>query len=116
MWECYYLTNFAADGDSPHLPQHTEEGGAYQVVGDRLRISPKTVLYHTTNAKKRLDTVKGVREFQDWLTKYKANGLHYILFPAHHPSSIAERERREAAGVGRRKLRKIGVSGKIGLK
>jgi hypothetical protein len=39
MWECYWLTNFA-ESDSPHLPQHSEKGGAFWVVGERLKISP----------------------------------------------------------------------------
>jgi Bacterial regulatory proteins, luxR family len=66
MWKCYHLTSFPVDKDGPHLPQHCDDGGAYKVVGDRLGISPKTVEYHTSRARKRLNTAEGVQEYQEW--------------------------------------------------
>ena len=115
MWESYWLSGFA-EKDSPHLPQHSEEGGAFTVVGERLKISAKTVETHTRNARTLLSTKEGVREFQEWLTAYRNNRLSYLLFPANHPRATAERERREAAGVGTRKRRKIVISGEIDAK
>jgi hypothetical protein len=112
MWKCYWLTQFA-ERDSAHLPQHSEEGGAFEIVGQRLNLSAKTVESHTCKAKTLVNTREGVQEFQEWLTKYKDNGLRYLLFPKDHPSAIAESERRDAAGVGRRKRRKIVVSEQI---
>jgi Bacterial regulatory proteins, luxR family len=181
MWKCYHLTSFPVGKDGPHLPQHCDDGGAYKVVGDRLSISPKTVEYHASRARKRLNTAEGVQEYQEWRTglekrwwcyhavcveqrelklleyvgkiqgdtliltnggidtlrltrkeveanvdeaeellkgargkqdykewlghyerrneKGKAKPLVFRLFPADHPSSIDELERREAAGI-----------------
>jgi hypothetical protein len=112
MWECYWLTNFA-EKDDPHLPQHTEKNGAFWIVGKRLKISPKTVESHTRKARKLLNTVEGIQEFQEWLTKYKNNGLIYLLLPVNHPSTIAERELQKAAGVGKRKRGKVVIAGEI---
>jgi hypothetical protein len=112
MWECYWLTNFA-EKDSPHLPQHTETGGAFTIVGVRLNLSAKAVESHTRKAKELLKTREGVQKFNEWLTAYKNNGLIYNLRPANHPSAIAERERREASGVGKRKRRKNVLSCEI---
>ena len=200
MWKCYYLTNFPFDKDGPPLPQHCDDGGAYKLVGERLGISPKTVEYHTSKARKRLETAEGIQEYQDWrnrlekrwwcyhvllveqrnlklleyigetqgdtliltnrsmntlyltrkeveanledakkllkdgkgkqdykdwLDQYerrdergKAKPLVFRLFPADHPSSIAEVERREAAGIrtgyskaGRKRKKNATISG-----
>lgn len=101
MWECYFLTNFA-EGDRPHMPQHTEEGGAFRVVGDRLNISAKTVESHTSKARKLLDTEAGRSEFMSWLSKYRYGGGSVALFSPEHPLAEAERKRRDATGVGNR--------------
>lgn len=101
MWECYFLTNFA-ERDSPHMPQHTEEGGAFTVVGDRLNISAKTVESHTSKARKLLDTETGRSEFMSWLSKYRYGGGSVALFPPEHSLAEAERKRRDATGVGNR--------------
>jgi hypothetical protein len=121
MWKCYWLTNFPEKAGA-FLPQHSEEGGAFQIVGERLNLSPKTVESHASKARKLLNTKKGVQEFQDWLTKYKDNGLSYVTYPANHPSAIAEREQQAAAGLrtgytkAGRKRRSDGISDKIDQK
>jgi hypothetical protein len=160
MWDCYRLTNFPSDKDGPHLPQHCDEGGAYKIAGNRLGISPKTVLSHVADARKRLttaeglrgydewltrreqkwwiyhtliltnagadtlslsrkevntlvakakearDTPRGERDYEEWLAQYerrdeqaKRKPLVFSTVSANHPSSIAEKERREAAGI-----------------
>jgi hypothetical protein len=121
MWKCYWLTSFPEKAGD-FLPQHSEEGGAFQIVGKRLNLSPKTVESHTSKARKLLNTRKGVQEFGEWLTNYKGNGLSYVIFPANHPSAIAERERLAAAGLrtgytkAGRKRRSDGISDKIDQK
>lgn len=105
MWECYWLTNFAA-ADKPHLPQHKDvaSGGVYAVVGARLNLSAGAVEFHATNAREMLDTDEGKAEFRDWLAKnvYGPKGLAVALFEAGSPESNAERARRDAAGVKNR--------------
>lgn len=103
MWECYWLTNFAA-ADKPHLPQHKDLKGAYTVVGARLNLSPGAVEFHVTNARELLDTGVGTVEFTEWLAKnvYGPKGLSVALFDAGSLESNAERARRDAAGVKNR--------------
>lgn len=103
MWECYWLTNFAA-ADRPHLPQHKDIKGAYVVVGTRLNLSPSAVEFHTKNARKLLDTGAGTLEFTEWLAKnvYGPKGLSVALFDAGSLESKAERARRDEAGVKNR--------------
>lgn len=105
MWECYWLTNFAA-ADKPHLPQHKDSasGGVYAVVGARLNLSAGAVEFHTLNARKLLDTGAGTAEFSDWLAAnvYGPKGLSVALYDAGSPESEAERTRRDAAGVKNR--------------
>lgn len=103
MWECYWLTNFAA-ADKPHLPQHKDIKGAYAVVGARLNLSASAVEFHATNAREMLDTDEGKAEFRDWLAKnvYGPKGLAVALFEAGSPESNTERARRDAAGVKNR--------------
>lgn len=103
MWECYWLTNFAA-ADKPHLPQHKDIKGAYSVVGARLNLSPSAVEFHAKNARKALDSGVGTVEFTEWLAKnvYGPKGLSVVLYEAGSLESKAERARRDEAGVKNR--------------
>lgn len=87
MWECYYLTQFA-EGDTPHMPQHTEERGAFTVVGDRLNISAKTVESHVRKARALVATEAGRIDFMHWISKIK--GATFVRHcPADHPEALA---------------------------
>lgn len=104
MWACYYHTNFA-DADKPHLPQHTEPGGAFAIVGERFNFSGKNAETHASNARKLLDTEAGRRDFLLWLNEnvYGPKGLAAVLYGPDRPESETERKRRDVAGVGKRK-------------
>jgi hypothetical protein len=119
MWECYYLACVVENENAKFLPQHSAEGGAFQLVGKRLNLSAQAVESHVRKAQKLLDTSEGTREYHGWLTRYKDNGLLYYPLPQDHPAAIAFRERRKAAGLrnGRskvgRKRRTDSISGEI---
>lgn len=118
MWKCYWLVNFA-EKDNPHLPQHTLDGGAFSIVGERLHISEKTVESHVRKARKLMDTEDGRAEFLRWVSKEKnATCVSYI--PAGNPLAVAEQNRRESAGIRNRKRRakidETDLSGEIGPK
>jgi len=82
MWKCFYLTFF--DENYPDLvkaKRHTEDNGLYAAVGERLNLSPKTVEYHASNAKKIYEKNQGKSEFVNWLSNYKGGvsvSLHQV--------------------------------------
>lgn len=99
MWECYYLTKYAGR-DTPHMPQHSEERGAFSIIGGHLNISPKTVESHVRKAQALVATKEGVFEFIQWFSNYKgATVVSY--YPANHPEAKVERQRRESSGLTR---------------
>jgi hypothetical protein len=120
MWTCYWLTSFAGR-DTPHLPQHSEEGGAFWIVGKSLNISPKTVESHVRKARVAIETLEGKEEFKRWLSEYRYKGGPVFLYSADHPAAMAERKLRDSSGVGNRytkadrKRRENAVSEEIDL-
>ncbi|MBS0586860.1 MAG: hypothetical protein JSS37_02650 [Proteobacteria bacterium] len=114
MWRCYWLTNFTGP-ETPHLPLHCNEGGVYYIVGDLLKKSPNTVESHARNARELMDTPEGRREFEHWQYRCRNGGRFVPVLPHDHPSTIAELERREKAGIPTRFTRKAKklISGQI---
>ncbi len=104
MWACYFYATYA-DSKTPHLPQHSEPGGAFYIVGKRLSISAKTVESHIRKARQTLETNEGIDSWKNWLDRnvYGPKGLKAVYFGADSPESRAEQARRDAAGLVKRR-------------
>lgn len=76
MWECFHLATMA-EGAEPFMTQHSEPGGAYYIVGERLKISPKTVESHVRNARIRFETHEGKMEYAKWIRETKGMCTHF---------------------------------------
>ena len=73
---------------------------------DKLRLTRKEVEANVEEAEELLKDARGKQDYKEWFAQYdrrdekgKAKPVVFRLFPADHPSSVAELERRQAAGI-----------------
>ncbi len=74
VWLAFHLAFNDPSFKDLRNKRHTEIGGLYAAIGEKLNLSAKTVEAHERKGKQLCKTIAGRLEYAHWLAHYKPDG------------------------------------------